>query len=122
MLSEKLEFEVDEKYGFDTVELRARYDISVSAVMGALSWKQQDERQTAKVKSHLTEQLRKVITADMLDEPYLRYLHTYTRIINILANAIEREAFKFKHQGDNDEVKDMLYKIAYDLRTKSELR
>lgn len=108
---------------FDQIELIGTYELSSSLLIKDIMWRQGGKRVADEAKDMISDQLRKVITADMMDVPFLRYLYKDDAMKEIVIEALDRRAFDMrtnivpKSPKKDYEIVKALEHIIYTLRT-----
>ena len=122
MIKDNVSFTTMES-GFDQIELIGTYELNTSLLIREAMWRSGGKEIIDEAKELITEQLRKVIVADMLDVPFLKLLYKNDAMKHIVIDALDRRSWDIRnHIVEKSPKKDyeemhILEEIIYKLRT-----
>ena len=123
MIKDNVHFKTSES-GFDQIELVGTYELGTSLLISEVEWRQNRAQIEPEAKQLITENLRRVITADMLDIPFLKLLYKNDALLYLVVDTLDRRAYDMRMNmipgvlgKERYEELKMLELLIYDLRT-----
>ena len=111
---------------FHNIELIGTYSASASLLIKDTFWREGGEELMKEAKELISDQLRKTITADMYDVPFLKLLYRNDSAKEVIIEALNRQAWNIRNnihvktqKKEMEELK-LLEDVIYQLRTHNE--